>query len=135
MLYPSIAPESPRSLRLLRKKKARAARAAIARTPPTTPPAIAPVFFLVPPLPPLVVEEGFGDVLVPEVDTAPEPPELAGSDEAVLEMETVGGFVGVASGSLPAAFASTGSNVVVSFRYAQCGTDELKGMDNGYCVT
>lgn len=130
-----MAPESPRSLRLLRKKKARAARAAMKTTPPTTPPAIAPVFFLVPPLPPLVVGEGFVDVLTPEVDTPPELPEFTGSDDVVLEMETVGGLVGVTSGSLPAALASTGSNVVVSFRYAQCGTDALKGMDNGYCVT
>lgn len=48
---------------------------------------------------------------MPEVDM---PPEFAGSDERVLvlERETVGGLVGLASGSLPAAFASTGSNVV-----------------------
>ena len=62
--------------------------------------------------------------MVPEVDT---PPELVGRDEVVLEMETVGGLVGVASGSLPAAFASTGSNVVYvrSVRYARSRSYQL----------
>lgn len=70
------------------------------------PPAIAPVWDLVPLPPALVVEEGFGDDLVPEVIT----PRLVLGGEVVLESATVGGLVGVASGSLPAACASATLN-------------------------
>jgi hypothetical protein len=59
-----------------------------------------------PPPPPPVVEEGFGDDLVPEVDMDG----LPVCNVVELEIATVGGLVGVASGSLPAACASTGSN-------------------------
>lgn len=137
-LDPRRAPESPFVVeRRLKRKKARAERAPSPTIPPTTPPAIAPVFDLVLPLPPLAppeVGEGFGDPPVPEVDTAGFP--VPDCDVRVLEMETVGGAVGVASGSLPAACASVASNEgLVSFRYAQCGTDALKGISKGYCVT
>lgn len=69
------------------------------------PPAIAPVWDLLvvllslPSPPAVLVDAGSGDVLVLRVDT----PRLVPCDEGVLEIPTVGGLVGVASGSLPAA--------------------------------
>jgi len=119
---------------LLAKNKARELRRASAATPPMTPPAIAPVrdLGLPPPPPPppeLVVEEGFGIVLVLRLDM----PEPLLCNEVELESATVGGVVGVASGSLPAAWASVRLNPgLVSFKKAQWGTDALKGMGSGY---
>ena len=73
------------------------------------PPTIAPVLDFVvvepPPAAP-VVEEGSIDVLVPELA----PPGLVRGSEVELEIATVGGLVGVASGSLPAASASAELN-------------------------
>ena len=64
------------------------------------------------PGPPLEVEEGTEDVLVPEVGVSIMSEVF--NDETVVEVvlvrEIVGGAMGEASGSLPAAFASTGSN-------------------------
>jgi hypothetical protein len=64
------------------------------------------------PGPPLGVEEGTEDVLVPEVGVGvmPEVCDDETAVEIVLEREIVGGAMGEDSGSLPAAFASTGSN-------------------------
>lgn len=73
------------------------------------PPAIALVRDLGPPPPELVVEGGFEDVLVPLVLGIDELG-LVLCDEVVVVSERVGGLVGVASGSLPACRASTGSN-------------------------
>ena len=67
-----------------------------------------------PPEPPLEVEEGTEDVPVPGgTGFSVGEPAFDGEtveEEVVLEMETTGGAVGVASGSLPAAFASVTSN-------------------------
>jgi len=83
------------------------------------PPAIAPTLVLEPPEllppppePPLEVEEGTEDVPVPAGTVLSVSETVFGGEEeeVVLEMETTGGAVGLASGSLPAAFASTTSN-------------------------
>ena len=70
------------------------------------PPAIAPTFVLEPPL---EVEEGGGsdDVPVPRVGVV-----VSWFEEVVLEMGTTDGVLGVASGSLPAAFARVTSNAL-----------------------
>jgi hypothetical protein len=76
--------------------------------------------FLLSPLLPLLlplVEEGFGDDLTPEVDT----PRLVLGNEVELETATVGGLVGVDSGSFPAAWASTGSNPGLCVRVRSVG--------------
>lgn len=75
------------------------------------PPAIAATLVLVPPelSPPPGVEEGIS-VPVPEVGVFVMPVNglvFGGELEVEPETETIGGAVGVASGSLPAAFAST----------------------------
>lgn len=85
-----------------------------------TPPAMTPtlVLGLSPPLElPLEVGEGIGDVPITELGTSAMPvsrlvPEgvSEGVKEVVLERETTGGALGVASGSLPAAFARVTSN-------------------------
>jgi hypothetical protein len=81
------------------------------------PPAIAPTLVLglpPPPEPPLEVEEGVEDVPVPGSGVLAMPVRrlvLDGvSEEVVLERETTDGVLGVASGSLPAAFARVTSN-------------------------
>jgi len=76
------------------------------------------VLGLSPPLElPLEVGEGIGDVPITELGTSAMPvsrlvPEgvSEGVKEVVLERETTGGALGVASGSLPAAFARVTSN-------------------------
>ena len=61
---------------------------------------------------PLEVEEGTEDVPVPGTVLSVGEIVFGGEtvEEVVLDMETTGGAVGVASGSLPAAFASVTSN-------------------------
>ena len=101
-----------------------------------TPPAIAPTLVLEPPelLPPppeepLEVEEGTEDVPVPgtvlSVGETVFGGETVEEEEVVLEMETTGGAVGVASGSLPAAFASVTSNEPVCTKFVRDMNDPL----------
>jgi len=107
--------------RLLKKKKAIAAKPASPATPPTTPPAMAPTLVCVPPelFPPpepsLEVEEGGRVVPVPGVGVFVTPVGGLGVEDVSVElgMETTDGALGVASGSLPAAFAIVTSNVLV----------------------
>jgi hypothetical protein len=70
------------------------------------------------------VEEGSEDVPVPRVGVPVMPEAVFEGEtvEEVVERDTTGGALGVASGSLPAAFASTGSNEPVytlSIRHAK----------------
>lgn len=80
------------------------------------PPATAPTLVLEPPelSPPLEVEEGTADFSIPvgvSVMTVNETV-VGGLEEDVLEREIIDGAEGVASGSLPAAFARTGSKAL-----------------------
>lgn len=115
------------ALRLLRKKK-KTIRAPSTTIPPTTPagkkkmrhhgrsharddrytpPAMTAMLGLwLPPIPPTGVEEEYGDPPVPVIDMGKSVP----TGKLVLETEMVGGLVGVASGSFPAAWASVRLN-------------------------
>ena len=106
------------------------------------PPAIAATLVLVPPElspplePPLEVEGSNEDVPVPDAGVFAMPVNglvLGGELGVVLEMVTIGGAVGVASGSLPAALASTGSNAAPLY------TQSIRHMrdrpaEHAYCI-
>lgn len=108
--------------RLTKNHVAKPMMAAAPTIPPTTPPAIAPTFELVELVGDAVEDPVAAPELVKEADT-----ELGEVTEPVDCT-----LVAVDSGRSPAFCAATGSNPLVTFRYAQLGTAVPGGMSYGY---